>query len=217
MKLSENTLSVLKNFATINTSIILKPGRKQRIYDSSSKAVLGEVILEENIPCEFGIYDLNRFIGLVTTLENPNLTFVENEHVIVDDDELYFKYHKCHANLIVPAPEKDLKMDKIIANFTLKNAMLQKLVKVATMNNLPHISLVGKEGGLYFKIHDRSVDTSDEGSIRLGDYAGDDFIASFKRENLKILPDDYTVEVGAFAKFENTAGNLKYWIAVDSK
>jgi hypothetical protein len=217
MKLSEKTLSVLQNFAKINSGVVLNEGTKQRTI-SPAKSILVEATIEDDIPSKFGIYDLNQFLGNVTTLKNPELTF-KDESVVIDDGELALTYNACSPNLIITPPEKELVLKTVDVTFNLTNASLQKLLKIALMNSLPNLSVQGKDGSLNLLIHEKMNDTSNQGSIKIGDYAGKDFMSSFKTENLKLLPDDYNVEIqnGAFAKFENTNGNLKYWIALESK
>ena len=217
MKLSENTLSVLKNFASINSGVVLGAGKGQKTI-SPEKSILVEATLDDDIPTQFGIYDLNQFLGNLTTLRNPELTFTKDT-VTLDDGELSFDYRACSSNLIITPPEKDLILKTIDVTFSLPNDTLQKLLKVATMNGLPNLSVVGKSGQLLLKIHERTNDTSNSGTIKIGDYAGQDFTASFKTDNLKLLPNDYTVEIqkGAFAKFENAAKTLKYFIALETK
>lgn len=217
MKLSENTLTFLKNFASINSGVVLNKGKTQKTI-SPEKSILVEATLDDEIPTEFGIYDLNQFLGNVTTLRNPELTFKE-QSVTLDDGELSFDYLACSANLIITPPDKELVLKTVDVKFSLPNSTFQKLLKMATMNSLPNLSVEGKNGGLFLLIHERTNDTSNRGSIKIGDYAGKDFISTFKTDNLKLVPDDYNVEVqaGAFAKFENSAGNLKYFIALESK
>ena len=217
MKLSENTLAVLKNFSNINSGVVLKSGQTQKTI-SPEKSILVEATLEDNIPSDFGIYDLNQFLGNVTTLKNPELTFGSNS-VKLDDGELALNYFSCSPNLIITPPDKELVLKQVDCKFSLTNSILQKLIKIAQMNNLPNLTVVGKDGELRLKIHERSNDTSNEGSVKIGDYAGSDFAATFKTENLKLLPDDYNVELqnGAFAKFVNVPGNLKYFIALETK
>lgn len=214
MNLSEHSLSVLKNFASINSGVVLKPGKVQKTI-SAEKSILVEAKLEDDIPIEFGIYDLNQFLGILTTLKNPDITFGENT-VNLNDGELSVTYRGCSSNLIISPPNKQLKLDNITTKFSLPNATLQKLVKVATMISLPNLSVIGKDGSLLLKIHEKANDTSNDGIQKIGDYAGTDFIATFNKDNLKLLPDDYEVEVqvGAFAKFVNVKGNLTYFIAL---
>lgn len=217
MKLSDNTLTILKNFASINSGMVLNAGRTQKTI-SPQKSILVEATLDDELPSKFGIYDLNQFLGNVTTLKNPELTF-KGESVVIDDGELALTYNACSTNLIITPPDKELVLKSIDVTFNLSNASLQKLLKVAVMNNLPNLTVQGKNGGLYLIIHEKTNDTSNEGSIKIGDYAGNDFTSSFKIDNLKLVPDNYKIEIqtGAFAKFENEVGNLKYWIALESK
>ena len=217
MKLSENTLAVLKNFASINSGVVLSSGASQRTI-SPEKSILVEATIDDDIPTQFGIYDLNQFLGNLTTLRNPELTF-SKEGVVLDDGELSFEYRACSANLIITPPEKELVLKSVDVKFSLPNETLQKLIKVATMNGLPNLSVVGKNGSLLLKIHERANDTSNSGTIQIGEYAGQDFTASFKTDNLKLLPNDYNVEIqkGAFAKFENASNTLKYFIALETK
>jgi hypothetical protein len=217
MKLSENTLSVLKNFASINSGVVLREGNTQKTI-SPEKSILVEATLEDNLDADFGIYDLNQFLGNVTTLRNPELTFT-SEYVKLDDGDFSLTYLACSPSLIISPPDKELALKSVDCKFSLTNAVLQKLLKIATMNSLPNLTVVGKDGELHLKIHERTNDTSNSGTTKIGDYAGKDFTATFKTENLKLLPDDYNVEIqaGAFAKFENVKGNLKYFIALETK
>ena len=217
MQLSENTLNVLKNFAAINSGVVLSPGRKQKTI-SPEKSILVEATLEDDIPSEFGIYDLNQFLGIFTFLKNPEITFSGNQ-VVLDDGELKFTYRGCSTNLIITPPDKELVLKNITTKFSLANATSQKLIRIATLSNLPNLSVIGKDGDLLLKIHEKTNDTSNDGVQKIGDYAGEDFIGTFKTENLKLLPDDYNVEIqaGAFAKFENVNSNLKYFIALETK
>ena len=193
MKLSENTLSVLKNFASINGGVVLSSGKVQKTI-SPEKSILVEATVDDDIPTQFGIYDLNQFLGNLTTLRNPELTF-SSDAVKLDDGELSFDYRACSANLIITPPDKELVLKSVDVTFSLPNVTLQKLIKVATMNNLPNLSVVGKNGELLLKIHERANDTSNSGTIKIGDYAGQDFTATFKTDNLKLLPNDYNVEI----------------------
>lgn len=218
MKFSENTLAVLKNFATINSGVVLNPGQVQKTM-SSERSILLEAKLEDDIPSQFGIYDLNQFLGNITTLRNPEITF-DKDSVSMSEGDFTLTYLACSPNLIITPPaDKELSIKTVDVKFTLTNASLGRLLKLAQMNNLPHLSVVGKEGALMLKIHEKANDTSNHGFTTVSDYYGKDFFSTFKTENLKLLPDDYDVElqIGAFAKFVNSAGNLKYFIAQETK
>lgn len=217
MKLSENTLSVLKNFSAINSGLVLQKGNIQKTI-SPEKSILVEAELEDAIPEQFGIYDLNQFLGNVTTLGNPDLAFSENA-VMMNDGDIAFNYYSCSPNLIVSPPDKELKLKQVDVTFTLTNAILSKLLKLAAMNNLTHLSVVGKNGEIRLQTHEKANDTSNYASFKLNDYNGEDFTASFKVENIKLIAGDYDVEIqlGAFAKFTSKNAKIKYFIALETK
>ena len=217
MKLSENTLSVLKNFSSINSGIVLQKGNLQKTI-SPEKSILVEAEIEDALPEQFGIYDLNQFLGNVSTLNNPDLTFSENS-VLMSDGEITFNYYSCSTNLIVSPPDKELKLKQVDVSFNLTNANLTKLLRLASMNNLTHLSVVGKNGEIRLQTHEKANDTSNYASFKLNDYSGEDFTASFKVENIKLVPGDYDVEIqlGAFAKFVSKSGKIKYFVALESK
>jgi hypothetical protein len=221
MKLSENTLSVLKNFSAINSGLVLQKGNVQKTI-SPEKSILVEVELEDSLPEQFGIYDLNQFLGNISTLNNPELTFSDND-VVMDDGEIKFNYYSCSVNLIVSPPDKELNLKQTDVSFRLTNAVLNKLLRLASMNNLTHLSVVGKNGEIRLQTHEKANDTSNLASFNLNDYEGEDFCASFKVDNIKLIPGDYDVEMqlGAFAKFTAVSGifkdKIKYFIALESK
>jgi hypothetical protein len=221
MKLSENTLSVLKNFSAINSGLVLQKGNVQKTI-SPEKSILVEVELEDSLPEQFGIYDLNQFLGNISTLNNPELTFSDND-VVMDDGEIKFNYYSCSVNLIVSPPDKELNLKQTDVSFRLTNAVLNKLLRLASMNNLTHLSVVGKNGEIRLQTHEKANDTSNLASFKLNDYEGEDFCASFKVDNIKLIPGDYDVEMqlGAFAKFTAVSGifkdKIKYFIALESK
>jgi hypothetical protein len=216
MKLSDKTLAILKNFASINKGVVLKKGKVQKTICADTKNIFVTATLDDDITEEFGIYDLNQFLGNVTTLKNPEITFTK-ESVQLNDGEMDFDYRACAPNLIVTPPDKELKLKQVDGKFDLPYSVFTKFMKLAAMNSLPHLSVVGEKGDLKLKIHDKPVSTSNRGFTKIGSHTGEDFIITFKRENLKLLPDDYTVEfmIGGFATFTNQDGTLKYAIGLE--
>ena len=216
MKLSENTLTVLKNFSSINTGMVLQKGTKQKTI-SSDKSILVEAELQDNIPEVFGIYDLPQFLGNISALKDPELNFTD-KMVSMNDGQVDLTYFSCSPSLITVPPDKELVMKNADVSFTLTNAALQKLLMLSKMNNLPMLSVVGKNGKLSLRTHEDS-DTTNTATIDVGVWSGEDFAAKFKTEHLKLIPDDYEVNINlkAFATFENKTGTLKYYIALQSK
>lgn len=222
MKLSESTLTILKNFAQINSGLVLKAGNIQKTI-SPEMTILVEAELEESMPNNFGIYDLNQFLGNLTTLSDPDLTF-SNDSVLMEKDGIKFNYYACSANLITAPPDKELAMKQIDVSFDLTQNNFQVLLKLAAMNNLSNISVIGKNGEICLQTHEKNNDTSNYANVKIADYEGEDFTASFKVDNLRLVPDDYGVQLqlgddkkGGFSKFSAKNKKLKYFIAMEAK
>lgn len=222
MKLSENTLAILKNFAQINSGMVLKTGKIQKTI-SPEMTILVEAEIDDTMPNTFGIYDLNQFLGNLTTLSDPELTF-NDKSVVMEKDGIALNYFACSPNLITAPPDKELAMKNIDISFDLTHSNLQILLKLAAMNNLSNISVIGKNGEILLQSHEKSNDTSNIAKMKIADYAGDDFTASFKTDNLRLVSDDYTVEIqlgedkkGGFSKFTAKNKKLKYFIALEAK
>ena len=216
MKITDRTLTVLKNFANINSGLVLRPGKVQKTV-SSDNTIMVEAILEDDLPETFGIYELNTFLGNVTTLNNPELTFTSNG-VIMDDGDLSLNYYSCSPNLIVSPPDgKELVLKDPEVSFSITHGTLQKLIKISAMNDLPHISIIGKNGEVRLQSHELKNDTSNFASIKVCDYDGADFCSTLKVENLKLISDDYDVQlkIGGFTQWLNKNQTLKYFIALE--
>ena len=217
MKLSEHTLTVLKNFASINSGVVLQSGDTQRTM-SPEKSVLVEATLEDMFPCQFGIYDLNQFLGNTLAMNSPDMDFSSNM-VMMKDDMMTVKYNSCNPELIISPPNKELVLSDPEVVFDLSQSLVNRLLKLASMNNLPHLSFVVKSGELSVMVHDKTNSLSNYASIKIGNFDCEDMIATFKTENIKMIPDDYSVQVklGKFATFTSKTKKLKYFIVVESK
>jgi gp45 sliding clamp, C terminal len=214
MKLSEYGLSVLKNFAAINPGMVIRKGKVQQTI-SQEENILVRAELEDEFTIDFGIADLNQFLGNVTTLQNPELSFTE-KMVTMDDGSMTMDYLACpiRQELIKFPPDKPFDMKDPDVTFDLPYASLTKILKLAAMNGLTNLSLVSDKGEIKMRVHDKKNDTSNFASTVVGK-TDKEFSESFVTDNLKILQDDYTVEMkfGAFAKFTGKKTNVKYFIA----
>lgn len=213
MKFGDYTLTALKNFSAINPSLVVRSGNLQKTINSDN-TILVEAEFEDSFPCDFGIYDLNQFLGNVTTLKNPELSF-NDKSVVMSDGDLDLNYYYCSINLIKAPPDKELNIKQVDAKFSLPNNVFQKLMRLAAMNSLPHLSIVGKNGELSAVVHDIANDTSNSVTSKIDDYNGADFNAPFQIENFKLIPDDYDAElmIKGFVKLTSKTRKLKYFIA----
>ena len=216
MKLSDNTLTLLKNFAGINQSILVKQGNKLRTI-SIAKNILAEAEITEEFPREFAVYDLNQFLNGLSLHQDPDLDFTEDSYITIREGKRRVKYFYADPNVIISPPEKEIKLPSEDVCFQLETGALEKLVKAAAVYQLPDISAIGDAGVIRLVVRDKKNDTSNEYSIVVGE-TDEQFTFNFKVENIsKIVSGAYNVVVSRklLSQFTNTKHNLSYWIALE--
>jgi hypothetical protein len=216
MKLSDNTLTLLKNFAGINQSILVKQGNKLRTI-SIAKNILAEAEISEEFPRDFAIYDLNQFLNGLSLHQDPDLDFTEDSYITIREGKRRVKYFYADPNVIISPPEKEIKLPSEDVCFQLETGSLEKLVKAAAVYQLPDISAIGDAGVIRLVVRDKKNDTSNEYSIIVGE-TDEQFTFNFKVENIsKIVSGAYDVVVSSklLSQFTNSKHNLSYWIALE--
>jgi len=193
MKLSEKTLTLLKNFSNINQSILFKQGSSLRTI-SVMKNILAEATIDEDLPTDFGIYDLGQFLNGLALHTRPELDFQNEGYVYIKEGRMRSKYFFADPKVIVTPPEKEITLPSEDVNFTLSTDQLDKLLKAAGIYQLPDLTVVGKNGVVKIQVRDRKNDTSNDFAITVGE-TDDTFSFNFKVENIKILPGTYDVVV----------------------
>jgi hypothetical protein len=215
MKLSDNTLTILKNFAGINNSILVKQGTKLRTI-SVAKNILAEAEITEDFPREFAVYDLNQFLNGLSLHKDPDLDFTDDSHITIREGKRKVKYFYADPNVIVSPPEKEIQLPSKDVCFQLDSVTLEKLVKASAVYQLPDLCAVGEAGVIRLVVRDKKNDTSNEYSITVGE-TDKEFTFNFKVENIKIIPGAYDVVVSEklLSQFTNSFYNLKYYIALE--
>jgi|TARA_B100000214_G_C23920932_1_gene606011 hypothetical protein len=215
MKLSDNTLTVLKNFANINNSVLVKKGTNLRTI-SVAKNILAEARIEEEFPRDFAIYDLNQFLNGLGLHQDPELDFKEETYLNIREGKRRVKYFFADPAVIVSPPEKEISLPTQDVCFQLDSVTLEKLLKAAAVYQLPDLSAVGGAGVVKLVVRDKKNDTSNEFAIVVGE-TDKDFVFNFKVENIKIIPGAYNVVVSSklLSKFTNESLDLKYFIALE--
>ena len=215
MKLSDNTLTVLKNFAGINNSILVKEGKRLRTI-SVAKNILAEAEIKEDFPKDFAIYDLNQFLNGLSLHQDPDLDFKEDSYVTIREGKRRVKYFFADPNVIISPPEKEINLPTQDVCFQLDSSTLEKLLKAAAVYQLPDLSVIGEAGVIKLVVRDKKNDTSNEYAIVVGETDAE-FTFNFKVENIKIIPGAYDVVVSSklLSQFTNTQHNLKYYIALE--
>ena len=215
MKLSDNTLTVLKNFAGINNSILVKQGTRLRTI-SVAKNILAEASIEEEFPRDFAIYDLNQFLNGLGLHQDPEMDFSPNTYLTIREGKRRVKYFYADPNVIISPPDKEITLPSEDVHFQLDSTSLDKLLKAAAVYQLPDLCVVGEAGVVKMVVRDKKNDTSNVYDITVGE-TDKEFTFNFKVENIKIIPGAYDVVVSSklLSKFTNGKYNLKYYIALE--
>jgi hypothetical protein len=215
MKFSENTLSILKNFSGINQSLLFKQGNVVKTI-SVMKNILAEATIEEDVPKDFGIYDLNQFLNGMSLHKSAELDFGNDNYVVIKEGKSRSKYFFADPNVIVTPPDKSINLPSQDVCFVLDTKQLDKLLKAAAVYQLPDLSVVGEAGVVKLVVRDKKNDTSNDFSVIVGE-TNDEFIFNFKVENLKILPGTYEVVISQklLSHFKNINIDVSYWVALE--
>ena len=215
MKLSDKTISVLKNFSSINQSILFKEGSKLRTI-SLMKNILAEATVTEDFAKDFGIYDLNQFLNGLSLHQNPELDFANDGYVVIREGKSRSKYFFADPNVIVTPPEKAINLPTEDVCFELSASVLDKLLKAAAVYQLPDISAVGEAGVVKLVVRDKKNDTSNRHEEIVGE-TDSEFSFNFKVENIKVLPGTYDVVVSQklLSRFTSKNHDLIYYIALE--
>ena len=215
MRLSDKTLTLLKNFSTINQSILFKKGNSLRTI-SVMKNILAEATIEEDIPKDFGVYDLNQFLNALSLHQSPELDFASEGFTVISEGRARSKYFFADPNVIVSPPEKAITLPTEDVCFQLSTQQLDKLIKAAAVYQVPDLSVIGEDGNINIVVRDKKNDTSNHFSVTVGETTNS-FMFNYKVENIKILPGSYNVVISSklLSRFTNIDIDVKYYIALE--
>ena len=219
MKLSTETLSVLKNFGAINQGIFFKQGKTLKTV-SSHKNILAEVDIKEDIPADFGVYDLNNFLSVVSLhKDDPTFEFDEKHVVIVGNKgRSKIKYRFCEPTMIVTPPEKALTMPDPEISFELKSEDFEWIMRAAGVLSSPQIAIESDGKTISVVTLDLQNDSAHTDALEIGQGNGNKYRMIFKTENIsKILAGTYDVSISSkgISHFKNKNIPLQYWITTE--
>ena len=216
LTLSDSTMTLLKNFSNINQSLLFKQGQSLRTI-SVMKNILAEATIEEELPQDFGIYDLNQFLNGMSLHNDPELDFGKSDsYVVIREGKSRSKYFFADPNVIITPPDKTLTLPTEDVAFVLNTQNLDRLLKAAAVYQLPDLSAVGSNGVVKLLVRDKNNDTSNDFSMIVGE-TDKTFEFNFKVENIKLIPGSYEVIVSksGLSKFMSRDRDLTYFIALE--
>ena len=222
MNLSNETVSVLKNFATINQNLVIKSGSSISTM-SAMKNIVASAEVKETFPTEFAIYDLNEFLAALSLFEKPSLDFKDDFVVITEDGSTskVIKYWYSDPS-VVTTVTKEITMPECEVNFSFENDLLSNVQKAAAVIGVPDMVLEGMDSGVaLLKVTDKKNATANDYAVKV-DVNNQDgknlpYKFWFKVENLKLLSGTYDVSISSknISHFVNGNVDIKYWIALE--
>lgn len=217
MKLSNETLSVLKNFASINSGIEFKTGNKISTI-SSGKTVLAKATLSDDFPQDFCVYDLNQFLSVHSLYKDTEIDF-DDSNVIFKSGRSKIKYRKTAKEMIVTVPDKALTLPSVDVQFTLSEEDLTTILKAASVLQSPHIAVQSDGTVVNLTAFNAKDDSAHTNSIQVAEGNGNKYCMTFLTDNLKMIPGTYNVQISSkgLASFKNEKQDIEYWVATEAK
>lgn len=214
MKFSDRTLTILKNFATINPSLVFKPGYVLRTV-SPQKTVMANAIIEDEIPANACVYDMSRFLSTCSLFNSPDIRF-DQKRFVISEGKTETKYVYADKSMVISAQDNDPVLPSKDVEVTVAWNDIQSVLKASGVLKLPEIAFVGENGYCYLRAIDSSNPSADTYGVELGE-TNDTFQLIIKTENLKLLPFEYKVTLCSkgISKFESDV--VYYFIAIESK
>ena len=217
MELTAKTLDVLKNYATINSNIVIEKGAVVKTV-SEAKNVLSSCSLDTEFPRTFGIYDLNEFLSTLSLLDSPRITFDDNYAMISDGSgRSRIKYHYTSPDILT-SPKKDIIMPETEVNFVLDRDTLHRVKRAASVLGHTEMSITVQDNVLVLNVIDNNDKTSNAFSIDVdGSFVNDKFNFVFNISNLKMVDGDYEVGISSklISHFVNKESGIEYWVALE--
>ena len=217
MKLSNNTISVLKNYASINQNLVIKEG-KELTTMSAMKNIIARAEVEEEFPQEVAIYDLNEFLSCLSLFQSANLEFDSTFVTITEENnpKTALKYFYSDPS-VVTTPSKMITMPSNEITFTLDSSTLSNITKAAAVISSADLVLENTSGTSSLTVKDKKNDTANSYSMGVETEGEGNFSFFFKVENLKLIDGKYTVEVSSknISHMKNESTPVEYWIALE--
>lgn len=212
MKISTNTVNVLKNFAKINPSILIQEGNTLKTM-SPSKTIMAKATVDTDFPKRFAIYNLDRFISTASLFSDPNFDFGDKTVTIKEGDKKT-DYVYADESTITKAPDREINLPSVDVTVTLTNDHLKEVEKAGGVLGLPEILVVGDGTNVFLQAADSKNPSGDVYSVKIGETTKS-FKAIFKSENIKIIPGDYEVSISSRGISNFKGKEAEYWIAVE--
>ena len=214
MKIDEKTVNILKNFSTINPSILIEEGNVLMTI-SPTKTVLAKATVPTTFSKRFAIYNLNQFLGLFSLIHDPEFEFTDT-HVKASANNTSCNYTYADESTIKVPPKKSLSLPSVDASVKLTEESFKEVIRASGTFSLPEIAFVGDGINVYIQALDSKNPSGNIFSVKIGT-TDKTFKAIFKTENLiKIISGDYDVDISSKGISHLKSETVEYWVAVEA-
>lgn len=213
MKLSASTLEILKNFSTINTSIVIQPGDRINTM-AVDKNIVASAGVVETFDRTFGVYDLNQFLNVMSLFTDADISFRDTKQALIKEGKTTVYYTFADPNILTKAPS-NVKELPPVATFELTKQTLQSLMKGISIMGFDQVMFQGDGEKLTLAGINSKNPQSDSYRVEVGD-TDKEFNIYIKKENLVMIPGTYNVQLNnRNIHLISTERDLKYWIAFE--
>ena len=219
MKLSDKTLTILKNFAGINTGIFFQTGKIIKTV-APTKSILATANIDEEFPTDFGIYDMTRLLGAYSLFDGKQeLSYDKETFVTISEGKRKIDYKTCNPELLIRPPEgKDIQLPSEDVHVVLTHGDMDFTIRQANVLSLTEIAFTGDRENVYISALDAKNPDQTSTSTTIGE-TNAEFQFTFKIENLsKLMLKDYNVTISSkgLSKFSSQDGSIEYFVAVEA-
>ena len=214
MKISSETINILKNFSGINSNLVFKPGKELKTI-SEAKTIMANVSILEDFPQTFGVYDLNEFLSLYNLMDEPDLEF-SDKFLTISDGSQRIKYYYSEIEILTQ-PSKDINMPECEVILDLSATNLDKIRKAAAVLGHSELAFSSRGGGVIASVFNEKDSTANTFDIDLCTSSTETFNYVFSISNLKMLQGDYKVSISSrlISNWRNADNPLDYFIALE--
>jgi len=213
MKLSKETVAYLKNLATINGNLLIKPGNTLSTI-SAAKSVYASVEVKETFEKQFGIYDLNEFLGALSLFDDPDISFANDKYAVIGEGRNNIKYFSADETVLT-VPSNKIKLPPSDVEFKLTSDQINMIIRTAGVLRAPDVTISGDGKKLSIVVGDKKNSAGNQYQMEI-DSTDSTFNAYLKVDNLKVIPGEYKVELAAKKIASFASGSLQYVLSLEA-
>jgi len=215
MKFTKETVAILKNFAAINSNLMLRKGKALSTINAA-KNVFATATITEELPADFGIYDTNEFLGVLSLFADPEVTFAKN-HALFKEGNSSVKFYSADESVLTIPGAKPFNFPSPELEFNLTAVHLANIQKTAGILRATDVSIEGKDGVLSVLVSDLKNPAANSYNLEIG-ATDKTFTANLKIENIRLMAVDYAVSISSkkISRFVSADGTMTVYIALES-